>query len=407
LPQVYALICQAFCKQQEEPTIFKIRQAYQLIRQGGVLLCSDEILTQYLSENEVKLLKITQAYFPLLEERGFLDPSQKYFEFDKSVLEEQNYEFVFLPGAVPSLCFKEFCRQNHFEFFILPEKKIGKPSAEMKFAFPAGEYSKAKLVLDMIEDQPDYKTVLITAKDPLALFDELKFAAKQNNYKLRVNGKVHFFHSDFGKAIFGLFRFLSFEQDYHFDELYAFLNSRFSGLSLKQAMDLDRDLRANRKKRAGSFRNIIYEISDMSVTFKTLVHIFEEAEFSDENYKILHDYVSQMGFTTRYRQLQHNAIDTFYDFVQAFSSTGNNLGIAMKILEYIGIQLHHEFVMEDPVKEISIYSLHQAGNFKPGSFDQCIICDLNSRDYPMTQRGNSIELMLQKMGFLPEQNYQE
>ncbi|MCF0104876.1 MAG: hypothetical protein HUJ51_05790, partial [Eggerthellaceae bacterium] len=53
LTQVYVLICQAFRKQQEEPTTSKIRQVYQLIRQGGVLLCSDEILTQCLSENEI------------------------------------------------------------------------------------------------------------------------------------------------------------------------------------------------------------------------------------------------------------------------------------------------------------------------------------------------------------------
>ncbi|MCF0104057.1 MAG: hypothetical protein HUJ51_01520, partial [Eggerthellaceae bacterium] len=405
--QIYATICSAFKKLGQNPEVSKVGQVYQLIRNAGILLCSDDILTKYLSVNEENLLELARTYFLLLEEQGFLDPSKKYFDFDKSIFEGQDYEFVFLPGAVPSLCFKEFCIQNNFEFSILPECQIEKPSAEMQFTFPAGEYSKAKLVLDMIDAKPDCKTVLLSSKEPMTIFDQLKIAAMQKNYQIRVNDTFNFFLTDFGKAIFGLFNFLRFEKDYRFNELYAFLSSRFSGYSLQEAMDLDRSLRAERRKKAGNPRDIIYKIKKKSQCFKILVYIFENSEFSEENHKTLHDFVSELGFTMHYRELQHNAIDAFYDFTQAFSSTGNSLEIAMKILKRIRISLHYESVAEDPDKKISICSLHKAGNFRPGSFDQCIICDLNSRDYPMTQRGNSIDLMLKKMGFSPENNYQE
>ena len=407
LGQSYALLAKAFKRNNVEPSHSDLRQAMRLIREAGVLLGFPEYDESKLSANEASLLKTVRIYFSILQKHGLMDKSQKYFEIDPSVLEDKEYEFVFLPGASPSLCFKKFCQRNRFSYRQLEADKISKPKVDMNFAFPAGEYAKPKILLDILDKNPEYKNVLITAKDPLKLFENLKNATAQRNYEVQVNSSLPFFDTDFGKTGFALFNFLALDKDYRFDYLYGFLNSSFSGLSPQQAIEMDYQLRSNRKNKVKDFREIVYEISDMSPVFKCLCQIFEDGKFSLDAYELLHSYVSDMSKPKYYRRQQHIAIDAFYEFICAFIEERHNFKLLMKILEGIVLRFRFKSQVEDPSKQISLCSLSQASNYAKGSFDQVFVCDLNSKDYPMTQRGNSIELMLEKLGLEPEQEYQE
>ena len=151
---------------------------------------------------------------------------------------------VVLTAAQRKLADARFTRVDSRSSF---DGRITKPkeSVELRFAFPSGRYAEPFLLVDAIVRYAGKGSVLLTARDPFALYESLADTLEREGIECAVSARRPFRDTHFGRAYFAAHAIVH-GSEADKESCADFLLNPFSGLSSADAYDFDVWLRSDR-----------------------------------------------------------------------------------------------------------------------------------------------------------------
>ncbi len=282
----------------------------------------------------------------------------------------------------------------------------------VRFAFPAGRYAQAPLVLQAIEDLQRAcpgEPIAVSAKDPLALYEALAPALTARRITVAVRAQKTFAETDFGKTYLALARVRRGGVPWDRAALSDVLHSSFLHIPKQDVWRWDRRLRNDRLiDRDTVLAELRGDAGNRSLPFSRA-------------FRLLDDLVTRTGtvdlndFRNRYRS-RENATTPAY--VQEQCAAIGALGQLSELTARLGatapdalekLLTGARFSVSCttlPAKaprqpDVAIMSLRQAAELMPGSRAGLIACDLTSADYPLSDRRSAADILLEKLEAAP------
>lgn len=303
----------------------------------------------------------------------------------------------------------------------------------LRFGFPSGRYAQPGLVADLVREHladaggrscaGDSGTagaidMVVACKDPLALYKQLEAPLAKAGALPSVQAQVPFSSTDFGRQFMALGRVLDGEM-WSKEDLSDAVRPPFSGFSAQEAVQVDRELRANR----------LAERDDSLARLRVASEVFSQLEelASDPEADILLGVFEQIAFTSpgrsdAWRLEQLSAASAVRSCTRAARAVGASMRSCMRVLEDVQVTVSYEGAALQgaygaaPEGEALAYGGHPdesvshrvvfttqsvAAQMGAASCATLVLCDLTSEDYPIADRDDAAATLFAKLGLLP------
>lgn len=281
---------------------------------------------------------------------------------------------------------------------------------ELSFGFPSGRYAQPGLVADLIGDSLAASATagssaidaIVACKDPLSLFKQLEHPLAAMGAVGCVQAQVPFSSTDFGRQFLSLCRVID-EEDWSKADLSDAARPPFSGLNGADALQADRELRANRlATKEGS----LLGLSVASDTFSQL-----EDLASDPDADILLGVFEQIAFTSpgrsdAWRSEQLSAMAALRSCTKAARSVGASMRSCMRVLEDVMVTVSFESAQaaggsSGSDARVLVTTQSVASQMGAGSCRMLVLCDLTSADFPVADKDDASATLFEKLGLMP------
>lgn len=286
--------------------------------------------------------------------------------------------------------------------------------AQVRFAFPAGRYAQAPVVLQAIgaicnacPGQP----VVVCAKDPLALYRALAPALDRQGIGVAVRARIPFLATDFGRAYAALSRALAPEVPWNRDALSDVLHSAFLNLDKAHVWQLDRTLRGDRLTDRAAFLARLRGPDPAAArpwqrAFRLLEALVTRSAPADltackQRYRLMAADSDSVDFAFVAEQCA--AIDALGDLLDAQARLSGDAADTLLLLGAVSVSASRSTrpAQAGSAPQVRVLSQEQAAELAPGSVAGLIVCDLTSVDYPLSDKRSAVDLLLDKLGAAP------
>ena len=299
---------------------------------------------------------------------------------------------------------------------------------ELRFGYPSGRYAQPGLVADLVREAIGQRgetaglsgDVVVTAKDPLALYKQIEQELARMGAVPCVQAQVPFTSTDFGRRFMALARTMN-DETWSKEDLSDAVVPPFSGFGKAEALQVDKELRANRLAERDESLAALCAASD---TFSQL-----EELASDPQADVLLGVFEQIAFSLpgrseAWRIEQLAAASAVRSCTVVARAVGASMKACMRVLEDVVVTVSYEGVRlwskgaEDaperagkvcagdegesrvPVRVI-VTTQAVAAQMGNGACAQLILCDLTSEDYPVADRDDAAATLFVKLGLRP------
>ena len=376
--------------------------AAMLMRLANDGLGTRELDAALLGEHDLEeafgsLLSALRAYERVLGSAGLVDPGRAWGELSKQMVVRRP-TCVSISGMEAPASLSAFCASQ-------PDIELGedavaqvvpaKEGVQVRFAFPAGGYAQPLLLCDligeMLEGGCSEHGVVITARDPYAVYLSIAPAMARRSIPLAFEGGVSFASTDFGKALLHV-------RDIVGAEPCAacctdFLLNPFSGVSSDAAYAFDAWARADRLIAGEACVERIRALSPTFDYFEDLVSSPDASILSG----VLEDRIRSMsGVSEAYRAEQLAALFAFRSMAEDARLVGAGMDECFAAIEGASVPASRAVGAGEPL--VCIMGQRQAALLGPGSCDGVIMCDMTSAAYPLQERSDAATALLEEVG---------
>lgn len=359
-----------------------------------------------LEAREWDLAAVLARYRLLLGERGLIELGEALAWMAERADAVFPHEVrVRLVDAAPLDCqrtrFFEACPQIRLDADLVEgaESVRRAPGGiDVRFAFASGPLAEPGLIADQVKHAVAEGNVLIACKNPLDLYKRIAFELACADILCAVRASVPFGETDFGRMFLALRRCLTVEP---WDPalLTDVLLSPLSGVSKRDARDLDAHMRSNRlvaregclsALRAASERFSLLEELASDPDADVLIGAFEDA-------------IARMGRCSEaYRAEQRAALKTLRGVLFAARSAGVDMEAASRLLERAQVDVSRVFAASPQrMPAVTIMSQTAAASCGPRSCTTLIVANLTGDDYLATDTRNAATTLLARLGIEP------
>ena len=374
-----------------------------------------------LDEAEQMLLAAMAAYTRMLAERGLVEPGEAAALLAASSDEVFSQPVqVRMAEAAPldwqQQAFFAGCTAIDLDIHEAEGAAgIGKvPSGTaLRFAYPSGPSAQAALVADIVRERLRSVSanalavgaipVVIACKDPLALHRAIEPALTQDGATVAVQGRVAFATTDFGRAFLSMHRCVV-ADPWDPATLTDVLLSPFSGMSRRDAYEMDRLLRRDRT----ADRTVA--LASLRVASESFSQLEELA--SDPDADVLIGVFEQMAQaradrSPAWRAEQLAALAALRKVTAAARAAGQPMEACIEELSDAMVPVTFRSAVEtgaagavasQAVPDVLIATQADAAALGPGACDTLIATDLTSDDYPVADREDAASTLLGRLG---------
>ena len=368
-----------------------------------------------LSAGEQQVLAMLRAYSSRLEALGLIEPGGA-----ARILASQADQVFGRPCAVEVLT----CRPLPLQLDLLlkqaaqvrveqPEQPADQglarlnPQVQLRFAFPAGRYAQAVLVDQLIAERACRGRVLVTAHDPLALFQDLDSALAEQGVSVAVAGGAPFGSSHLGRTVLELrlaLQTCGSEEDIAGTALKEALadaaRSPYAGLKQSEALSFDAALRADRIKSIGS---CLQAAAGLGAGMRALVTAAAGAiddevieQLSNRARELWRGQPAKLG-----RELGGvTALSEAAHIVKLAHGDGD---AALRALNGSSLRVQWATPPLPEPSQVIITSMQEAGSAALEDFDTVVMLDQTSLCYPLSDAGDAAATLLGKLGCAPDE----
>lgn len=298
-----------------------------------------------------------------------------------------------LPASI-----REFCAtQANLTIEEEPPAEVGPvdDGVDVRFAFPSGRHARPLLLIDvllgMLEGDCREGDVVVTARDPLSLYEEIAPALACEGVPCGFEGSAAFRGTDFGRAVFRVRDILS--EESNAVSCTDFLLSPFSGVSNDAAYAFDAWARADRLL---CHENLVERVRSISSTFE----YFEEIVSTPDASVLLgmfEDRIRGMADAGEsYRSEQLAALSAMRGVCEDARLMGVGMEACFDILD--SVRIASARVMGDGNPKVRVMGLDRAAMLGAGSCSGIVMCDMTSAAYPLRERSDAAEELLREVG---------
>lgn len=386
-----------------------------------------------LSEAESAMLNALGRYATLLAERGMAEAAQAAASLPE-LMEDVPFLLMLgfdgVPCAIEQLVetlsdrtpaerFDDACRfpprsapraselRSLLERLYAPGAPV-EPTGAVRFLLPAGRYAAPALVLgalevavarereEALEEGRSPLSVVVAARDPRALFDEIAPALLARGMTSAVAARRAFADTAFGRAFLALLAVGS-DNAHAASRAADFALSPFSGLSLRSASDLDATWRGDRLADAATIRRDLTAASEAAADAFAALDIddFEAAVAAFERSAARLD-----GRDPAFRSEQLAAMGAARRFAAASAGAGVAPLEALSHLERASVPAHACTSAEGGCEEapaVRFMTLDDAAELPACSCSTLVVCDLEASSYPVRAAEDGATLLMEKL----------
>ena len=280
--------------------------------------------------------------------------------------------------------------------------------ATLSFALPAGPYATPQVINDILQQTAGDGPVVITAKDPLAMYHTLSFVLQTRGLRAAAKGRTPLLRTNFGRLL---------------NVAYAGLTQPDSQELLLMVSDVLRDplfdvphrslqelQTAIRKDRLITRDTVLDRMVQLSPTFALLLHLVTEPSL--QTFQQLKDIAQRtFAYEPAQRLQMLNAMDAtagyFANILRCGVSPSEAIPQLMPLFEAVSIPVsianYSGGLGEQP--DVLIVTQQQAAQLEPERCATLIMADLTNTAYPATQRQNAVSTLLANVGVVESEPY--
>lgn len=256
--------------------------------------------------------------------------------------------------------------------------RISKPKegVELRFAFPSGRYAEPFLLADIVVRYASQGTVLMTARDPFALYGSLADALRRAGVECAVRARRPFVDTDFGRACLAV-RAIVDNLDADKQSCADFLLNPFSGVSSEEAYDLDAMLRGDRLLSRDACLDALRRASRTFEYFEELV----ESTDSDALLGYFEDRARMCGGDEAFVAEQLAAISALRDTMTAARRAGAGVREVFDVAGSLRVDASRATSPADP--RVLIIDARQVETAGDGVWNTVVMCDMDNVSFPV------------------------
>lgn len=276
----------------------------------------------------------------------------------------------------------------------------------LRFGFPSGRYAQPALIVDLVRNYiesgnaaGESGTTVVACKDPLALYKHVEAALADMGAIGSVQAQVPFHATDFGRQFISMARAVM-DESWSKDDLSDAVVPPFSGFEKADALEIDKELRANRLAERDECLERLRAKSDLFSQFEELA--------SDPEADILLGVFEQIAFnaagrSAAWRAEQLAAAAALRSCTTAARKVGASMRACVNVLQDVKVTASYETAgsAEAGAHRVAITTQSAACQMGAGSCRQLILADLTSEDYPVAERDDSASTLFARIGLLP------
>ena len=372
-----------------------------------------------ISEKERRFLECIASYKELIAAHGMIEMGEAI-----SMLAARSGEVfprqltVLLPDAAPLSWIQEqffaSCPQLEVEFRPAPGSHgidRAPQGIDVRFGFPSGRLAQPGLVADILRawiskeapsianDLSDISegagTAVVACKDPLALFDAVSPSFADQDLCLRVQARVPFSQTDFGRTFLALYHGLN-DKPWNPTPIQDVITSPFAGLSRKEALEVDTGIRQNRLI---AYDDLMPWLRARSEPFSMLEEIV-----SDPDADVLLGVFEGMAQARAVQSPawcaeQLAAISAARALTQAARCFQASMGLCASVLERVQVNVSAQVGNPDN-RQVTFMPQFMAAQLGAGSASLVIATDLTSEDYRLSSKDDAAATLLAKLGLV-------
>ncbi len=280
------------------------------------------------------------------------------------------------------------------------------PTGRVRFLLPAGRYAAPVLIADAVKDavareracaQRDGRAplpVVVTARDPRALFDEVADALAEDGVDAAVTASRAFADTAFGRAFLALHAFMRGTCRVALASDFAF--SPFSGVSRRSACELDAAWRADRTvDRARIVRALSGKSEAAAEALAALAADDVDGALAGLEARLR----SRVDLDPAFRAEQLAAVSRARGFAGACAQAGVAFADALPLLERLPVAASARTVSGEGQRPDALFlSLAEAAERPTCSCATLVLCDLTASAYPVRAVEDGGTLLLAKLG---------
>ncbi len=282
---------------------------------------------------------------------------------------------------------------------------------ELRFGFPSGRYAQPGLVADLAREvcavarpaADEVSDIVVTCKDPLALYKQLEPELARSGIAECVQASVPFSSTDFGRRFLALGRIAN-DDTWAKEDLSDAVLPPFSGFGRDEALQIDRELRANRLAERDGCLESLRAASDTFSQFEELA--------TDPEADVLLGVFEQIAFSTpgrsdAWRAEQLAAASAVRSVAKAARASGASMRSCLRVLEDVVVSVSYEGVHvgndqhERAAGRVIVTTQAVASQMGAGSCQILVMCDLTSDDYPVADCDDAAATLFCKLGLQP------
>lgn len=280
------------------------------------------------------------------------------------------------------------------------------PTGSVRFLLPAGRYAEPSLVARAVvqaveeersrarDEQRPALPVVVTARDPRALFDDVADALFAQGVTAAVSARRAFSDTAFGCAFLAVDSFM--RDTFRIALASDFAFSAFSGIGRRAACELDAKWRGDRLVNREC---IAADLAEQSEAAAETLAALAAGDLDG----------ALAGFETRlrtrndldpaFRSEQLSAISCARGFVAACVRTGSTFAEARSLLERLPVAVSARTSLgADAPVDVVLMSLADAAEQPSCSCAALVACDLTASAYPVRAVEDGGTLLLEKLG---------
>ena len=350
-----------------------------------------------LEESFGPLLSAMRAYESVLGAAHLVDPGRAWGELSKqNVIFRPTQVRVVAMDAPASLV--AFC-ESQSEIMLTTDGAAqvapAKEGVRIRFAFPAGFYAQPLLLCDLVEDMLRENCsdsgVIITARDPLSVYESIAASAARRSLSVAFEGSVPFAATDFGKAALHVRDIVAVEDNVACCT--DFLLNPFSGVSSDVAYAFDAWARADRLVTREACVEYVRSACSAFDYFEELVSSPDASILAG----VFEDRIRSMtNVSEAYRAEQLAALGVFRSLTEDARRLGVGMDTCFAALE--GAKVPSSRAMGTGNPQVRIMGQRQAALLGPESCGGVVMCDMTSDAYPLKEHSDAATALVEAVG---------
>ncbi|RDB56322.1 PD-(D/E)XK nuclease family protein [Paraeggerthella hongkongensis] len=350
--------------------------------------------------------------FPPLVLAGFDDIDQAYGELFDALAERGDVVRLDDGCRAPSSSLGRSPELTSLldRLFLPQEEGPLESTGAVRFLLPAGRYAACGLVLSCVteavaaeraaarEEGRAPLPVVVSARDPRALFDELVGPLAVSGICAAASSRRSFADTAFGRSFLALWAFAS-DDSCRLTLASDFAFSAFSGLGRRAACELDAAWRGDRTT---DRERVVRDLSDASEVAACALAALRRGDV-DGALACFEDRLRRrIDLDASFRSEQLAAVSAARSFAAACARTGSDALAARPLLEHAMVRA--SLRTADPSfegkrqPEAVFLSLADVAERAACSCSTLLLCDMDARSYPVRANEDGATLLLDKLG---------